>query len=497
MPFFGRTRTAASRGRRMTAVGSVLVAIAGTSMAAIHVQAAPRARFDTRVLASIPDPGFVSLSLIAADRTIYGGTFFAAAGNAGDATPSRVFSWSPTGQLLRTYTITGQDLSANHGVQVAAADTAGTLYVLDVTPARVIALDPVTGAQRTYATIPHVAPCSATLTSDCKDTSADQAPEPDYAAWGPDGSLYVTDDTQGAIFRVPPGGGAARVWFTDPRLDGVTFGPTGLVLAQDHHTLLLSTAASNPSSITPPGAGALYTLPIRPDGSPGTLRTLWTSQQADGPDGFAISEAGNIYMALIGPNVNQIVELSPTGQVLARVPDAVSNAALPVPYDNPSSVQFDGDRLIVTNDSYFAGNRSHQVLFDVNAGERGAPVFRAPPPTSTATSPYVPLTPAASPPGGIATRQAIRLRVQVRPRRVRSGRRVRLHIVAVVTRGGARLGASGVHVRFGGRVLHLDRAGRVTLAQRFMSPRLIRIQISRSGAPSSVTYVRVRMRRHR
>ena len=33
-----------------------------------------------------------------------------------------------------------------------------------------------------------------------------------YAAWGPDGSLYVTDYLQGVVWRVPPGGGeAARV----------------------------------------------------------------------------------------------------------------------------------------------------------------------------------------------------------------------------------------------------------------------------------------------
>ena len=33
-----------------------------------------------------------------------------------------------------------------------------------------------------------------------------------YGAWGPDGSLYVTDYGQAVVWRVPPGGGEAGVW---------------------------------------------------------------------------------------------------------------------------------------------------------------------------------------------------------------------------------------------------------------------------------------------
>lgn len=464
-----------------------LLFAAALGPATAPAQAPSRARFDTRVLTFEPDPGFVSLTLVAPDRTIFGGTFFSAAGNAGDTTPSHVFAWSPAGQLLRTYTITGQDTSANHGVQVAAQDAAGDLYVLDVTPARVLVLDPRSGVQRTYATIPHVPPCSPVVTSDCKRTTADQAPEPDYAAFGPDGSLYVTDDTQGSVFRVPPGGGRAQVWFTDPQLDGVTFGPTGLVLAPDHRTLLLTTAASNPKSITPPGAGALYALPIQPDGNPGKLRTVWTSGAREGPDGFALSRAGNIYMALIGPGVNQIIELSPDGKVLARTPDPVANMNMAVPYDTPSSVQFDGERLIVTNNSFFAGTRSHQVLFDVFAGEPGAPVFR---PSMAVTQ-----TLAGTGPGGVSARRGrARLLLTVRPRHVTVGRRVRLHIRGVVLRAGARTPAAGARLRLAGRVWRLNRAGRLTLVRRFSRPHLVRLRVSEPGVAGGRAFMRVRHR---
>ena len=43
---------------------------------------------------------------------------------------------------------------------------------------------------------------------------------PDYAAWGPDGSLYVTDYQQAVIWRIPPGGGRPVIWLADRRLDG-------------------------------------------------------------------------------------------------------------------------------------------------------------------------------------------------------------------------------------------------------------------------------------
>jgi len=373
-------------------------------------------------------------------------------------------------------------------VQVAAQDAAGDLYVLDVTPARVLVLDPRTGVQRTYATIPHVPPCSAVVTTDCKRTTADQAPEPDYAAWGPDGSLYVTDDTQGSVFRVPPGGGRAQVWFTDPQLDGVTFGPTGLLLAQDHRTLLLTTAASNPASITPAGAGALYAIPIQGDGSPGKLRRLWTSGAREGPDGFALSLAGNIYMALIGPGTNQIIELSPDGRVLARTPDPVANMSMAVPYDTPSSVQFDGQRLIVTNDSFFAGTRSHQVLFDVFTGEPGAPVFR---PSLAVTQTLV----GPGPGGASARRGRARLLLTVRPRHVTVGRRVRLRIRGVVLRGGARTPAAGARLKMAGRVWRLNKAGRLTLVRRYSRLGLVRLQVSEPGVAGGRAFMRVRHRR--
>jgi sugar lactone lactonase YvrE len=337
--------------------------------AVLAAPAQARDKFDTKVLAHVPPPGYPALSLVAPDRTIYVGTFTDAAGN--NTAPSKVFAFLPGGQLKREYTIEGQTPGSVHGVQVAAIDAKGRLYLLDQHPARVVRLDPATGKQTTYGTFKDVSPCLPGASGDCSATTMDNEPEPDYAAWGTDGSLYVTDYTQGLIWRVPPSGGAAKIWLTDPLLDGSQFGPAGIVLMPDHKTLMISTSAG-PVAMPPadPTTGKLYKVEIQSDGKPGALKQLWESGPREGPDGFALAASGNIYLALVGPGANQLVEISPQGKEIAR-----ASGGTDVPFDSPSSVQFDGTRMIVTNDAFFSGDQSHMVVFDVFAGEAAEPVF--------------------------------------------------------------------------------------------------------------------------
>src|SRR3954462_11485403 len=241
--------------------------------------AGARERFDVKVLARLPPPGYPALSLVAPNRTIYVGTFTNAAGD--DTGPSKVFAYSPDGHLDREFTVEGQETGVSNGVQVAAIDSQNRLYLLDQHPSRVLVLDPATGKQTTYATFKDVPPClPGAATGDCSATTTDNEPEPDYAAWGPDGGLYVTDYTQGLIWRVPPGGGKAKVWFTDPKLDGTLFGPAGIVLMPDHKTLMLDTSAGGATRVGNTTTGKLYKLPIEANGSPGKLQRIWESGPA-------------------------------------------------------------------------------------------------------------------------------------------------------------------------------------------------------------------------
>jgi sugar lactone lactonase YvrE len=284
----------------------------------------------------------------------------------GDAVPSRVLEYDDEGTLLRSWTMTGQDLAQAHGVQVATSDGSGQLVLLDKAPPRIVLLDPRTGSQTTEATFP-------------------AGSIPNYAAWGPDGSLYVTDYGKPTIWRVPPGGGQPQQWLTDPQLDGGPFGTTGIALAPDRSTLIIGQQSEAGLGAGNPSTGRLLTVAIGRDGKPGGLTPLWESRPADGPDGFAIARSGAIYVALLG--ANQIAVVGPDGSERERFPAGPGGAnGSAVPFDNPSSVRFLGTRLMVANQSYIAGDATHQAILDVEAGEPGLPEL-IPPPVQGSSAP--------------------------------------------------------------------------------------------------------------
>lgn len=301
--------------------------------------AAPRARWDTRTLALIPRPGYPAHAYVHPGGRVYEGTY---ENPAGDTQRSRVFELTGGGTLLRSWTVRGQDLSQAHGVQVATSDARGRLVLLDKSPPRALVLDRGTGRQRTYAAFPAGA-------------------VPNYAAWGPDGSLYVTDYESPVLWRVPPRGGRPQEWLRSPLLDGGQFGPTGIQLTADRRTLLVAVMSGAGLGAGNPTAGRLLKVPVGADGKPGPPAVFWESRPLDAPDGFAIARSGAVYVALL--LANQIVAIAPDGTERDRSPTTG--------FDNPSSAQFLGRRLMVANQSYFAGDASRQAVLDVWAGEPG------------------------------------------------------------------------------------------------------------------------------
>jgi len=328
------------------------------------------------VFARVPSPGQPEPVAIGPHRTVFVGTNQQGKGDA-DA-PSKVFVYSHRGRLRRGFELDGQDLESDHGIQGLAFDGRWRLYALDRSAdPRVVKFDLASGAQRTYARFRDVPSCMASgRDRNCSATVGDAAAGPDYAAFAPDGRLYVSDIDQALIWRVPGGGGRPRVWFTDPRLENV-FGPNGIQFMADGRTLLFAVTAQGPSA-GDPTEGALFKLRVRRDGTAGRLRRFWTSRPLDGPDGFAIGRSGRVYLALAG--ANQLVVISPHGEEMARVPATpIENQAMDVPMDGPASAAFLGRRLLVTNQTSPAagsGDPDHWAIFDVYAGERGLPLFR-------------------------------------------------------------------------------------------------------------------------
>ena len=337
---------------RRAAAGCAALALAVLLVAAPAAPAA-RARWDTRVLALVPSPGFPAMAYVAPNGRIYEGTYD---NPAGDAIRSRVFEYEGDGTLLRSWTIAGQDLSQPHGVQVATSDAQGRLILLDKSPPRALRLDRRTGAQSPYAGFP-------------------AGSIPNYGAWGPDGSLYVTDYGKPIIWRIPPGGGTPQQWLSDPRLDGGEFGTTGIALQADRKTLLVAQQSEAGGAGGNPSTGRLFALPIGADGKAGALREVWASGPADGPDGFGIAQSGHVYIALLGSN--QIAVVGPDGKERERFPSQPGGGGngSSVPFDSPSSVRFLGTRLIVANQSYISGDPNKQAVLDVEVGETGLPEF--------------------------------------------------------------------------------------------------------------------------
>ena len=176
-------------------------------------------------------------------------------------------------------------------------------------------------------------------------------------------------------------------------------------------------------------------------------------------------------MALVGPGANEIVEISPTGQQLGVGPsDPLANQMLPVPYDEPSSVQFAGNRLIVTNLSYLAGNASHQVLFDVWAGEPGMPIYHPP-------APVAPASAAGS--GARAARPALQLTIA--PHAARAGSRVRFRFRVTAGSGATGLPVAGATIRFAGRSTRTNGDGRATLSLTVHHSGPVRATVTKPG----------------
>jgi sugar lactone lactonase YvrE len=357
------------------ATTSVAVAAAVTVAGLVGpatAQEGPPGTLEVSLFTRIGPPGQPEGIVVDHDGTVYVGTHNAGNGDAG--APSKVFAYDPDGTLEREYEIEGQSLDEDHGILAMAFDADGLLYILDRAPARVLTLDPATGAQATYATFADVPTCAQADDGPCSDAVADLGAFPDYPVFAPDGTMYVTDLEQGLLWRVPPGGGEAEVWFTDARLESV-FGPNGIQFADDGRTLLFAQTGSVPPGTTDAGTGKLYLLPVRDDGGPGELEVFWEGRPVDGPDGFAIAASGNVYVALAG--ANQVLVLSPDGAELARVPATpVDNQQQEVAFDTPASVAFLGERVLVTNQSFFTGNPDSWAVLAVDAGEEGRALFR-------------------------------------------------------------------------------------------------------------------------
>src|SRR5207244_1803936 len=94
---------------------------------------------------------------------------------------------------------------------------------------------------------------------------------------------------QSLIWRIPKGGGEARVWFGDKRLEldvgEPFFGPGGMRLMPDKQTLMFTTLVQRPEDSLNSSSGVVWTLRIQSDGRPGK------------PHGLGLDDRGRVIVA--------------------------------------------------------------------------------------------------------------------------------------------------------------------------------------------------------
>ena len=267
----------------------------------------------------------------------------------------------------------GQVAAKDPGVQVANQDARGRLVLLETSTSSVLTLDTRTGKFTRQAVLPDLPTCKKAKGKPCSPNASDAPAVPNYATWGPDGALYVTDYGQAVIWRIPAGGGTPTIWFSSTALDYIEFGTTGIAYDAPRRSFLI--AQQTTGDLLSGGlAGRLYRLPVKADGKPGALATIWKAKGIELPDGFGVARSGRIYLANLLSN--QLVVLTPLGKEIERFPKSKSGKnGSNVPFDGPSNATFAGTRVLVANQSPVAGDKSHHVILDVEVGEPGAAPF--------------------------------------------------------------------------------------------------------------------------
>ena len=191
------------------------------------------------------------------------------------------------------------------------------------------------------------------------------------------GNLYVTDSFQGAIYRVPAGGGPPVLWFQDERLLGnqqVPFGVNGIRIDQEDRNVFISVTARADFS------GAIYRLPLAPAPMASDLTEFhvypMTQEGLAGPDGVAFGKSGNLYVALAGRS--QISILRPDGTEAAVFSGpARADAGGTLPWANPANIAFndqEGTVLVTNHASLVPDPTGLFAVFDLVVNDKGAPL---------------------------------------------------------------------------------------------------------------------------
>jgi sugar lactone lactonase YvrE len=182
----------------------------------------------------------------------------------------------------------------------------------------------------------------------------------------------VTDSFAATIYKVPAGGSAPAVWFSDPALAGNTaipFGVNGIRIDRNNTHVYVSVTVDAAFD------GKIYRLPLV-DSPAATDLELFASLGFTGPDGIAFGKSGKLYVA--EALTSTIKVLNPDGSVEAVYAGPAQNSlGPPTPWANPANIAFDdhnGSLLVTNHASLVPFDPTLFVVFDVFVDDKGSPL---------------------------------------------------------------------------------------------------------------------------
>ena len=256
-----------------------------------------------------------------------------------DPATSRIYAGGEAGQIYAV-SLDGeveQVADSGGGILGLAVDLAGRVYACDEGRAEVLRVDPRDGRVEVYS----------------GGTSERPMIEPNYCAFDAVGNLYVTDSSDwekqnGAIYRIAPGGETV-LW-----TEALRRYPNGCCLAPDGRWLYVVESSL-------PG---IWRVPIGGDGAAGEPALVRQLPPATVPDGVALDDNGELYIACYRPD--RVYRLGASGEL-----EVVADDPLGLKLNTPTNVAFVGpalDRLAIANVGEW-----HILVGDI--GARGVPLF--------------------------------------------------------------------------------------------------------------------------
>ena len=242
-----------------------------------------------------------------------------------DTSGGTLIVFDPNGKHLRTVTIAG---STPWLLDLRFHPHTGQLLIVDYKGAKVLSVDPMTGASSVFMTVTGTDPGLDGLTFDAA------------------GNVYVTDAHEGIIWRVGKDGGAGTAWVKSPLLKPArpppSIGANGIAFNNKQTALFVPNTANDTIVKIPVSPGA-------PGLEPGTPE-VFVNRAGGGPDGIIIDEHDNLWIAC--NQSNEIMVLEPTqGRVIVKLGDfgGIDKDGAPIGFLWSNSLVFHGEDVLVTN----------------------------------------------------------------------------------------------------------------------------------------------------